>query len=218
MAFARSVTVLAILASATGFAPTPAASRSAAASTRAAAAPRCDASVKDAVFNRRAVLAGVAGAVVGVGSQPVTAGYVTNLGIVTTEPKDADIDDELLKTEGVQKSLKNLAGYKTAAASLKGQFESNTDMQLIPSIRKDFDFGKLREDLNVASTVFDDTTQGTMDRISRSILYDLTELENASRFKKGETATRTPKKVANVGKWFGKLEVDLTSFLAYFPK
>ena len=49
------------------------------------------------------------------------------------------------------------------------------------------------------------------------ILYDLTELENASRFKKGESETRTPKKVANVGKWFGKLELDLSSFLAYFP-
>ena len=89
-------------------------------------------------------------------------------------------------------------------------------MQLISKIRKEFDFSKVPDDLNDASTVFDDTTQLTVDRLSRSILYDLTELETASRFKKGEPEVRTPKKVANVEKWFGKLETDFTSFLSYF--
>eukprot|EP00962_Isochrysis_galbana_P031708 scaffold10348_cov125-Isochrysis_galbana.AAC.4 len=48
-----------------------------------------------------------------------------------------------------------------------------------------------------------------------SILYDLTELENASRLKKGETE-RTPKKVANVQKWFVKLDKDFADLLAYY--
>jgi len=47
------------------------------------------------------------------------------------------------------------------------------------------------------------------------ILYDLTELENAARFKKGESE-RTAKKVENVNKWFGKLDTDFDLFLAYF--
>ena len=51
---------------------------------------------------------------------------------------------------------------------------------------------------------------------ARRILYDLTELENASRFKKGEDQTRTEKKVANVRKWFVKLDTDLGGFLTYF--
>jgi len=89
-------------------------------------------------------------------------------------------------------------------------------MNLIPSIRKEFDFSKLRTDLNVVSTVFDDQTQLTTDRISRSILYDLTELENAARFKKGEEQVRTPKKIANVDKWFVKLDSDFDQFLSYF--
>ena len=46
-------------------------------------------------------------------------------------------------------------------------------------------------------------------------MYDLTELEGASRLKKGESE-RTEKKIANVEKWFGKLDVDLTKFLEYF--
>eukprot|EP00322_Chrysochromulina_rotalis_P015290 CAMPEP_0115849388 /NCGR_PEP_ID=MMETSP0287-20121206/11425_1 /TAXON_ID=412157 /ORGANISM="Chrysochromulina rotalis, Strain UIO044" /LENGTH=218 /DNA_ID=CAMNT_0003303357 /DNA_START=12 /DNA_END=668 /DNA_ORIENTATION=+ len=210
-------TCASLLAATEAFAPAPAgASRTGARAVRTTM-PVCE-STDEAIFSRRAVLAGVAGSVIGLGSKPSFAGYVTSLGIETTTPKDADIDDELLATKSVQDALGALKGYKEAAVSLKSQFNANTDAVLIPSIRKDFDFSKLRDSLNVASTVFDDTTQLTIDRLSRGILYDLTELENASRFKKGETETRTPKKVANVDKWFVKLDADLTTFLTYFPK
>jgi len=165
--------------------------------------------------SRRAVLAALLGAGIGAGATPAFAGYVTSLGIETTKPKDADIDDELLESKAVQAGLANLKGYKSSAASLKATFLSDTNAQLIPTIRKEFDFSQLRNDLNVVATVFDDTTQLTTDRIARSILYDLTELENASRLKKEET-TRTPKKIANVQKWFDKLDGDFTAFLAYF--
>jgi len=175
---------------------------------------RCSLEIDEAT-SRRAVLAGAMGVFLGVGAGPATAGYVTSLGIETTSPKDADVDTDLLKSDAVQKGLTNLKGYKSAAATLKTQFLSDTNAQLIPAIRKDFDFSKVRDDLNLVGTVFDDQTQLTVDRISRSILYDLTELENASRFKKGESE-RTPKKAANVEKWFGKLDVDLTTLLAYF--
>ena len=134
--------------------------------------------------NRRAVLAAAAGAIMGVGARPVFAGYVTNLGLATTAPKDADIDQDLLSSRPVQASLRNMIKYKNAAKTLKGAFEKDTGMQLIPTIRKEFDFSKLRDDLNVVTTVFDDDTQLTTDRLGRAILYDLTELENASRLKK----------------------------------
>merc|ERR1711988_532007 len=136
-------------------------------------------------------------------------------GIETTLPKDAEKDDELLKSTAVQKAIEGIKGTKSSAAALKAKFATDTGMPLIPTIRKDFDFSKVRDDLNVAATVFDDQTQQTTDRITRSILYDLTELEGASRLKKGETE-RTEKKIANVEKWFGKLDKDLDSFLAYF--
>merc|ERR1719502_637318 len=165
--------------------------------------------------SRRAVLAAMLGAGVGAGATPAFAGYVTSLGIETTKPKDADIDDELLESKAVQTGLANLKGYKANAASLKDAFAKDQNMSLIPSIRKDFDFSALRNDLNVVTTVFDDTTQLTVDRIARAILYDLTELENASRLKK-EESTRTPKKIASVEKWFVKLDGDFASFLAYF--
>ena len=166
--------------------------------------------------SRRAVLAAMLGAGIGSFAQPSFAGYVTSLGIETTKPSDADVDKDLLNSKAVQTGLENIKGYKSAASSLKGKFESDPNMQLIPSIRKDFDFSKLRDDLNVVSTVFDDQTQLTTDRLQRAILYDLTELENASRIKKGEDAARTPKKVANVNKWFAKLDGDFDQLLAYF--
>ena len=67
--------------------------------------------------NRRAVLAAAAGAIMGVGARPVFAGYVTNLGLATTAPKDADIDQDLLSSRPVQASLAHGSRTVTTAAS-----------------------------------------------------------------------------------------------------
>lgn len=170
----------------------------------------------DAIVNRRAVLAGLAGAVIGAGARPALAGYVYSLGIETTKPSDADIDDELLKSKAVQDALGNLKTAKSSAQSLKGMWDKDPNMALIPYTRKYFDFSKLRDDLNVVGSVFDDATQETIDRLARAILYDVTELENAARFKKGAEQVRTEKMLASVGKWFSKLDGDFDQLLKYF--
>ena len=41
-------------------------------------------------------------------------------------------------------------------------------MQLIPVIRKEFDFAAIRDNLNIVATIFDDQTQLTIDRNTRS--------------------------------------------------
>ena len=111
--------------------------------------------------SRRAVLAGVLGVGIGSFASPVSAGYVTSLGIETTAPKDADVDDELFATKPVQESLARLKKAKAAGQALKATFAKDTNANLIPAIRKDFDFAALRNDLNVVSTIFDDQTQVT---------------------------------------------------------
>lgn len=170
----------------------------------------------DGAATRRAVLsAGAAAALSLMGASEARAGYVTSLGSVQTSPKDAERDEDLMGSESVKKSLESVKSYKAFAANLKTKFAGDTNMQLVPAIRAEFDFSKVRDDLNVLTAVFDDTTQLTTDRLSRAILYDLTELENASRFKKGDVE-RTPKKIANVDKWFGKLDTDFKVFLEYF--
>ena len=167
----------------------------------------------ESVAPRRAVLAAALGLGAS-GAAPAWAGYVTSLGIVTTSPKDAERDDELFATKQVQDGIAGLKGYQTAAKSLQASFEKDKNMALIPAIRKEFDFAAVRDNLNTVATVFDDQTQLTIDRQNRAVLYDLTELENAARFKKGETE-RTVKKVENVNKWFVKLDTDLNTLLAY---
>ena len=103
-----------------------------------------------------------------------------------------------------------------SARNLYSKFSSDPNVNLIPSIRSDFDFSKLRDDLNLLTSVFDEQTQLTTDRLTRAILYDLTELENASRFKNNEEPVRTEKKVQNVAKWFVKLDGDFATLLSYF--
>merc|ERR1719453_2274891 len=212
----RCFAVASLISFVQGYAPQHACRPAAARSARSSAPQLREEPLISAEVSRRAILAAMLGAGVGAGATPAFAGYVTSLGIETTKPSDADVDDELLASKPVQDGLGRLKACKEAAQSLKAAFAKDTNMNLIPAIRKDFDFSKLRDDLNVVSTVFDDQTQLTIDRLSRSILYDLTELENAARFKKGEDQTRTPKKVANVRKWFVKLDTDLSGFLTYF--
>ena len=167
----------------------------------------------ESVAPRRAVLAAALGLGAS-GAAPAWAGYVTSLGIVTTSVKDAERDDELFATKQVQDGVAGLKGYQATAKSLQATFQKDTNMALIPVIRKEFDFAAVRDNLNIISTIFDDQTQLTIDRQNRAVLYDLTELENAARFKKGETE-RTVKKVDNVNKWFVKLDTDLNTLLAY---
>eukprot|EP00965_Chrysotila_dentata_P065246 2162081-Pleurochrysis_carterae.AAC.1 len=79
---------------------------------------------------------------------PSFAGYVTSLGIETTKPQDAEKDDELLATDEVQKGLSAVKAYRQTASKLASQFEADPNMPLIPALRKEFDFSKLRTDLN----------------------------------------------------------------------
>jgi len=137
-------------------------------------------------------------------------------GIEKTKPADAELDDELLASKSVRDGIAALKQYRKSAISLQDQFAKDGNMNLIPVIRKEFDFSKLRDDLNVVTTVFDDQTQLTTDQRTRSIIYDLTELENAARLKKGDPE-RTPKKIANVQKWFVKLDKDFGDLFEYFP-
>ena len=134
---------LLLLTGASAFAPTTTqllSSRTVA--QQRSAAPLC--SELDPEFSRRAVLSGALGVALGLGARPVQAGYVTSLGIETTLPKDAEKDDELLKSTAVQKAIEGIKGTKSSAAALKAKFATDTGMPLIPTIRKDFDFSKVR--------------------------------------------------------------------------
>jgi hypothetical protein len=133
---------LLLLTGASAFAPSTSLLSARGVVQQRSAAPLCQ-QLSDPDVSRRAVLFGSLGVALGLGARPVQAGYVTSLGIETTLPKDAEKDDELLKSSAVQKSIEGIKGYKSAAQALKSKFASDTAMPLIPAIRKDFDFSKV---------------------------------------------------------------------------
>jgi hypothetical protein len=52
-------------------------------------------------------------------------------------------------------------------------------------VRKEFDFVKVRSELNIINTAFDEDTQRGTDRIIRNILQDITEVETSNKQKEG---------------------------------
>lgn len=168
--------------------------------------------------DRRAVLAGLLASAVGVAASPgpADAGYVMSLGSTKAKKEDEEVDQEAFKSKDVQASIEALKATKTKLASVKSQFDTDTNMDLVPIIRKEFDVAKIRQDLNNVVTIYDEGTQLTVDKLSRNVLNDVIELVTVSRQKKSNP-NRTPKKVTSVSKWFEKTNKDLTEFIEYIP-
>eukprot|EP00520_Triparma_pacifica_P005134 CAMPEP_0118645120 /NCGR_PEP_ID=MMETSP0785-20121206/7323_1 /TAXON_ID=91992 /ORGANISM="Bolidomonas pacifica, Strain CCMP 1866" /LENGTH=94 /DNA_ID=CAMNT_0006536965 /DNA_START=291 /DNA_END=575 /DNA_ORIENTATION=+ len=89
---------------------------------------------------------------------------------------------------------------------------SDSQADLIPGIRSTFEFSKLRSDLNILGTAFDEDTQRSIDRISRLIIQDVQELEAASAFKGGG---RSEIRKGNVERKLVKLEGAFGELLAF---
>lgn len=100
-------------------------------------------------------------------------------------PKDAILDEDILKSEAVQKAIQCVKGYSTGVQSIQDGLKTNDQSDIGPFLRKSFDFVKLREDLNIVNSVFDEDTQRGTDRLIRNIMQDITELETANRQKDG---------------------------------
>lgn len=101
------------------------------------------------------------------------------------DPKDATVDDEILKSDAVQKAITSVKGYLNGVRSMKEALKTDSQADVGPYLRKEFDFVKLREALNVVNTAFDEDTQRGTDRLIRNIMQDITELETANRQKEG---------------------------------
>jgi hypothetical protein len=90
----------------------------------------------------------------------------------------------------------------------------NSQADLLPRVRKDFDFSNLRDSLNKVNTVFSEDTQRGTDRIVRIILQDVNELEQASRLRPGYP--RSDSKVKVIQKKLKKLDAAFEELLAFF--
>merc|ERR1712157_456901 len=75
------------------------------------------------------------------------------------DPKAAIVDDEILASDAVQKSLTGVKGYLSSVKSMQAALASDGQADIGPTIRKDFDFSQLRQTLNTLNSAFDEDTQ-----------------------------------------------------------
>lgn len=131
------------------------------------------------------------------------------------DPKDAIVDDEVFKSSAVQNAFKAVKDYSALVGEMKSSLSSNSQVNLGPVLRKQFDFGKLRADLNTLNSAFDEETQRGTDRLIRGIMQDLTELEKANEQK--EDIERSERRVGNMNAKLDKLQCAFNDFLAFAP-
>mmetsp|Transcript_21020 Transcript_21020/g.33830 ORF Transcript_21020/g.33830 Transcript_21020/m.33830 type:complete len:209 (-) Transcript_21020:191-817(-) len=141
------------------------------------------------------------------------AGWATGPGSAVLDPKEAIIDDDVLKSSPVQQALQEVSGYAALVSDMKESLKKDSQVNLGPIIKKKFDFGKLRADLNTLNSAFDEETQRGTDRLIRGILQDLTELEVANAQKDG--VPRSDIRVAKMNAKLDKLQDAFNEYLKF---
>ncbi|VEU36579.1 unnamed protein product [Pseudo-nitzschia multistriata] len=149
----------------------------------------------------------IAGGLSTLAPEPANAGWATGPGSAVIDPKESIIDDEIFRTAPVQKALKAVKNYASTVTEMKKALSANSQVDLKPVLRKEFEFSALRSDLNTLNTAFDEDTQRGTDRLIRVILQDLNELEVANAQKEG-----IPRSDIRLAKMNGKLEKLQTAF------
>jgi hypothetical protein len=96
---------------------------------------------------------------------------------------------------------------------MRESLKKDSQINLGPTIKKTFDFSKLRADLNTLNSAFDEETQRGTDRLIRGILQDLTELEVANAQKDG--IPRSDIRVAKMSAKLDKLQAAFDDYLKF---
>lgn len=128
-------------------------------------------------------------------------------------PTDAIVDDEILNSDAVQKSLQDVKKFLGGVRQMQGALDQNSQTDIGPFLRKEYDFVKLREALNVVNSAFDEDTQRGTDRLIRNIMQDITELETANRQKEG--VPRSDRRLDIMKGKLAKLEKAFEEYLAF---
>lgn len=167
-------------------------------------------------MNILASSAAVATVAMTVGASPASAFKYGGIGRGSPEvldPTDAVVDASVLKSDVVQNAIAKTKRYQAAVQSLQTALEQQPQANLIPFIRKEFDFVALRGDLNTLNLPLDEETQRGTDRIIRIILQDITELESASLQKDG--IPRSDRRLEAVKGKLTKLNQAFSDLLAF---
>jgi len=129
------------------------------------------------------------------------------------DPKEAIVDEDILKSGAVQGAIKQVQGYATIVNEMSAALDKDAQVDLGPSIRKQLDFVALRSALNTLNSAFDEDTQRGTDRLIRLVLQDITELETTNKQKEG--VARSERRVGTLKGKLAKLELSFNDFLAF---
>lgn len=90
------------------------------------------------------------------------------------------IDKEVFGSLLVQKALKDVTDYSAIINEMKNTLSVDANVDLEPVIKKEFDYGKVRADINELQSAFDKKTQKTTKILADIILVDLAKLEEST--------------------------------------
>jgi len=133
-------------------------------------------------------------------------------GMDIVKAKDAVLDEEALASAPVKKALEEFKGYAGGIVQLKAELEKNDQIDIASVLRKDYDLLKVRGTFNALAAVWDEDTQRATDRIMRSILQDLVEVETAAKLVDGK---RSPKKLKLTNEKLVKLDQNFRKLFSY---
>ena len=156
--------------------------------------------------------------VVAVGSTVAAFPGAANAGWVVKspnvlDPTEAIIDDEIFNSSSVQNALKNVKAYSQGVGILKQKVQSDSQVDLGPFIRKNFEFVTLRSELNTYNSAFDEDTQRGTDRLIRAIIQDFVELEIAN--KQPDGVARSERRVDILIAKLDKLQASFNDLIAF---
>jgi hypothetical protein len=137
-------------------------------------------------------------------------GTDSTTGMIT--PQTAEIDKELLKSSSVKDAINTIQKVRTAVAQVQSTLQSNPQTT-ISSAKLIGDPYKIRESCNVINTLFDEDTQRYTDRLIRSIVQDLIEIDIAATQKDG--IERSTRRYDNVQNKLTKLITNIDNLLAF---
>merc|ERR1712032_595794 len=95
--------------------------------------------------------------------------------------KGVVIDKEVFSSLLVQQAIKDITDYSAIINEMKNTLAADPQVDLTPVIKKEFDYGKVRADINELQTAFDKKTQKTTKILGEIILVDLEKLEVSTK-------------------------------------
>lgn len=127
---------------------------------------------------------------------------------------DKIVNKGILSSKEGKKALAQLAGVDDSMKALYESFKSNPQVEISTTVRKAVSISDLRTSLNIINDAIDEASQAETDKMARSIIQDIGELQMAASLKPG--TTRTQKKIERTNDWFLQITADFTKLLSFY--